>query len=80
MLSALAARAGELLVVLVIAGAVLAGVAAAGVWWLKRQVRRHMTRVWRAVAARAVLAATEAAASASRGLPGRSPARGAGSR
>jgi hypothetical protein len=42
MLSAIAVRAGELLAAAAIAGLVLLAGAAAGVWWLRRRVRRGL--------------------------------------
>ena len=42
MLSAIAVRAGELLAAAAIAGLVLVAGAAAGVWWLRRRVRRGL--------------------------------------
>ena len=76
MLSTVAVRAGELVAVLLIAGAVLLAVAAAGVWWLKRRVRRRLEAAGRVMAGRARRAAAGAAAAGgpwlwSRPLPDR---------
>ena len=60
MLSTLVARAGELLVAVVIAGMVAAAAAATGVWWLRRQLRRRVKPASLAAAGRARQAAAGA--------------------
>jgi hypothetical protein len=57
MLPAFAVRAGEVLAGVVIAGALLLAVVGAGVWWLKRRLRRRLTAAGWAVAGRARRAA-----------------------
>ena len=58
MLSEVAVRAGELLAALAIAGVVMLTVATAGMWWLKRRLRRRLQGARRAMAGRARQAAT----------------------
>ncbi len=68
MLPTIAVRAGELLAAALIAGAVCVAVAAAGLWWLKRRIRRRLERVGLAIAGRAAGAAAGAASAAWRWL------------
>ena len=60
MLSAIAARAGELLAAALIAGGVCVAAAAAGVWWLKRRLRGRLEKTARALAARVAVTAAGA--------------------
>src|SRR5258707_1207411 len=68
MLSAIAVRAGELLPAAVIAGLVVGAVAAAGVWWLRRRVRRRLQVLSQIMAGRARRAAAGRARAGSRWL------------
>jgi len=68
MLSAIAVRAGELLAAAVIAGLVVGAVAAAGVWWLRRRVRRRLQVLSQIMAGRARRAAAGRARAGSRWL------------
>src|SRR5260370_839299 len=65
MLSAIAARAGELLAAALIAAGVCVAAAAAGGWWLKRRLRRRLEETARAPAARVAVTAAGAAGLAS---------------
>jgi Flp pilus assembly protein TadB len=71
MLSAIAARAGELLAAALIAAGVCVAAAATGVWWLKRRLRRRLDKTARALAARVAVTAAGAvrAGWSSRTLP-----------
>src|SRR5260370_37801204 len=71
MLSAIAARAGELLAAALIAAGVCVAAAAAGGWWLKRRLRRRLEKTARALAARVAVTAAGAvrAGWSSRPLP-----------
>ena len=58
MLPTIAVRAGEVLGAVLIAGAVCVAVAAAGLWWLKRRIRRRLEKAGLALAGRAAGAAS----------------------
>lgn len=68
MLSAVAVRAGELLAVVMLAGTVLLVIGAAGVWRLKRRLRRGLDSAGRALAGRAGRAAAGGAGAGRRWL------------
>jgi len=61
MLSAVTVRAGELLAAVAVAATVLLAVSVAGLWWLKRRLRRGLHGASRALASQAV--ASQAVAS-----------------
>jgi hypothetical protein len=62
MLGLTAARAVELLAAVLVAGVLGVAAVAAGVWWLRRRVRRRIERIGRTAAGRAAVAAEAAAA------------------
>jgi hypothetical protein len=58
MLLTIAVRAGEVLAAVLVAGGVCVAVAAAGLWWLKRRIRRRPEKAGLAIAGRAAGAAS----------------------
>jgi hypothetical protein len=66
MVSSVALRSGELLAAVLLAGAALLAVTAAGVWWLRRRVRRCLEVLRLALASRARGAAASAGGAGSR--------------
>jgi hypothetical protein len=68
MLPSVAVRAGELLAAVAIAGLMLLAVAAGGVWWLRRRVRRRLQVLGRVMAGRARQATAGRARTGSRWL------------
>ncbi len=53
MVSSVALRAGEMVAAVLLAGAALRTMMAAGVWWLRRRARRRLEVLWLALASRA---------------------------
>ncbi len=68
MLQAIAGRAGELLAAVLIAAGICVALAAIGLWWLKRRLRRRIETIGFAAARRAAGAAAGTASAAGRWL------------
>jgi hypothetical protein len=64
MMQAVAARAGELLAAVLIAAGICVALAATGLWWLKRRLRRRIETIGLAAARRAAGAAAGIASAA----------------
>src|SRR5258708_12024674 len=68
MLQAIAGRAGELLAAVLIAAGICVALAAIGLWWLKRRLRRRIETIGFAAARRAAGAAAATVSAAGRWL------------
>jgi hypothetical protein len=68
MLQAIAGRAGELLAAVLIAAGICVALAAIGLWWLKRRLRRRIETIGLAAALQAARAAAGTASAARRWL------------
>ena len=68
MLQAIAGRVGELLAAVLIAAGICVVLAAIGLWWLKRRLRRRIENIGFAAARRAAGAAAGTASAAGRWL------------